>query len=165
VPVAEMVKRICVSGLLGGLTIGVWSAVSYGLGGRGWWRPLNLVAHTVWRGAPLDGRLDTGALVVAVLVFAVGGVVVIAPYAVLAHGAGLSGPLLVLLAGAYANVVWVVGDYLLWPKLDAVAAHAFSPGVAWVAHLVGGLVAGLCLVGVHRLRHAAGDAAQLVAGS
>lgn len=52
------VSRAMAAGVVAGVVVGVWSSASMGLGGRGWLRPVNLIAHTVWRGAPTDNRFD-----------------------------------------------------------------------------------------------------------
>jgi hypothetical protein len=139
--------RVPVAGAAAGLTFAAWSILLYGTGGRGTWRPVNLVAHLVWRGAPIGGRLDVAAAAYGLLLLIGVGILMIAPYAGLTFGADLS-PAVVTVVGAavYTNAVWVIGDYVVWPKLDATAALRFSAGVAWVGHLVAGLVAGVVLV-------------------
>ncbi|HEX5542977.1 MAG TPA: hypothetical protein VFX60_15680 [Micromonospora sp.] len=136
------------AGLVGGLAFALFSMIWFGFGGDGFWRPLNLVAHTFWRGAPTSGAFHLGAAVLGLVVLAVVGVLVLAPFAVLAIGAGMSAPIAIVGASIYANVVWVIGHYLVWGKLDPVAAAEFSPGVAWIAHFVAGLVGGIALVGL-----------------
>jgi hypothetical protein len=139
--------RVPVAGAAAGLTFAAWSILLYGTGGRGTWRPLNLVAHLVWRNAPIGGRLNVAAAAYGLLILIVVGILMIAPYAGLAFGADLS-PAVVIVAGAaiYTNAIWIIGDYVVWPKLDATAALRFSGGVSWVGHMVAGLVAGTVLV-------------------
>jgi hypothetical protein len=138
--------RLAAAGAGAGLVFALFCGACYATGGRGPWLPLNLVAHTAWRGAPTDDRLAPGSLLLALILLGVTGMVMFVPFLALGIGAGISPPLLVPAAAVYANVVWVFGDYLVWPKLDAVAAAGFSPGVAWVGHIVAGLAAGLMAV-------------------
>ncbi|GIH14009.1 hypothetical protein [Rugosimonospora africana] len=137
--------RAVIAGVLAGCGFAAWTVGSYGVGGRGTWRPLNLVAHVVWRDAPTSGGFSLMGAVVGLLILLAAGIVLIAPYAALASGAGLSAPVTLVGAAVYTNAAWVIGDYLVWPKLDPVAARDFSPGVAWLGHIVGGIAAGAAL--------------------
>jgi len=136
------VTRLVAAGVAAGIGFGLFCAACQASGGRGFWQPLNLVAHTAWRGAPADNRFSALALTLAVGLVCAGGVAMFLPFLALATGAGMTPWLLIPTAAVYANVVWVFGDYLLWPKLDPVAAAGFPSGVAWVGHIVAGLVAG-----------------------
>lgn len=154
----ETVKpaRTGAAGVVAGAAFAGWSVGSYAVGGRGTWRPLNLVAHSLWRGAALDGRLHPAEAIVGLLVAVAMGTVLTAPYAIVLWQAEIS-PALVVVAGAaiYFNAAWVVGDYILWPRIDPVGAAGFSPGVAWLAHIVAGAAAGTVLaVSPHSLGRA-----------
>ncbi|HEX5598881.1 MAG TPA: hypothetical protein VFX61_23115, partial [Micromonosporaceae bacterium] len=126
-------RRVVVAGVVGGLAFALFSMISVSLIGEGFWRPLNLVADTFWRGAPTGGTFNLGAAVLGLVALSVAGVLLFTPFAVLAIGAGMSAPIAIAGASIYANVVWVIGHFLIWEKLDPVAATEFSPGVAWVA--------------------------------
>jgi hypothetical protein len=130
-----------------GLAFAAWSVGCYAAGSRGAWRPLNLVAHTVLRDNAVNGRLHPLPALLGLLVTVVAGIVLMAPYALLIWTADIS-PGVVIVAGAaiYLNAGWVIGQYLFWPKIDPVAAAGFSPGVAWVGHMVAGVVGGTVLV-------------------
>lgn len=146
--------RAVAGGALAGCGFAAWTVGSYGVGGRGPWQPLNLVAHIVWRDAPTSGRYSLMGAVVGLLILLAAGIVLMAPYAALAYGGGLSAPVTLIGAAVYTNAAWVIGDYLLWPKLDPVAARHFSPGVAWLGHIVGGIAAGAVLAARPGLRSA-----------
>jgi hypothetical protein len=45
-------------GMLGGAMMAMWSMIVLWLTGVGFWTPLNLIAHTLWRGAPLDATFS-----------------------------------------------------------------------------------------------------------
>ena len=47
---------------LGGAVIAVFSMMMLWVAGSGFWTPLNLIAHTFWRAAPLDGTFSAAAL-------------------------------------------------------------------------------------------------------
>lgn len=63
-------RRGALGGVLGGMAMAVWSMVLLGLTGLGFWAPLNLIAHTVWRSAPLDGTFSLPALLIGMTVHA-----------------------------------------------------------------------------------------------
>lgn len=140
------VLRVIIAGVIGGLAFALFSMIWFGLGDRTAWYPLNLVAHTLWRGAPVDGGFHPGAAVLGVITLGAVGVLAIAPFAVLAVGAGMNPLVAIIGASIYANVIWVFGHYLVWEKLDPVSATSFAPGAAWTAHFVAGLAAGAALV-------------------
>jgi hypothetical protein len=140
------VLRIVIAGLLGGAAFALFSMIWFGLGGKTVWYPLNLVAHTLWRGAPTDGTFHPGAALLGAMVLAAIGVVVLAPFAAAAAGSGMGVVTAIIGASVYANLIWVFGHYLVWEKLDPEAADRFAPGVAWAGHLLAGLVGGAALV-------------------
>jgi hypothetical protein len=43
----------------------IWSMIVLWLTGTGFWSPLNLIAHILWRGAPLGAAFSSGAQVLA----------------------------------------------------------------------------------------------------
>jgi hypothetical protein len=139
--------RILAAGAVAGLGFAAFSILLYGSGGRGVWRPVNLVAHLVWRDAPIGGRFSAAATAYGLLLLVGVGILMITPYAALVAVSDLS-PAPVIVAGAviYTNAVWIIGDYIVWPKLDATAALRFSGGVAWTGHMVAGGLAGVVLV-------------------
>jgi hypothetical protein len=139
--------RLVSAGVAAGLAFAAFSVGCYAVGGRGAGRPLNLIAHTVWRSNAVTGRLHPLPALVGLAVAAVMGIILMTPYALLIWTADIS-PGVVIVAGAaiYLNAGWIIGDYLVWPKIDPVAAAGFSKGVAWVGHLVAGVVGGTVLV-------------------
>jgi hypothetical protein len=141
---AAVVKAL-VAGVVASVVFALFTAVWFGVGGEGFWRPLNLIAHTVWRKAPTDGALHVPSVLLGAITLLVVGVLVMAPFAAVGLGARLGAISLILGAGIYANVVWVFGHNLMWRALDPYAAAQFSPGVAWAAHIIAGLAGGTTL--------------------
>lgn len=131
--------------MIGGLAFALFSMIWFGLGDKTAWYPLNLVAHTVWRDAPIDGEFHLGSAVLGLVTLAVVGALALAPFAAIALLVGMNVLVAIAAAVIYANIIWVIGHYLLWEALDPVAATRFTPGVAWSAHFVAGLAAGLML--------------------
>jgi hypothetical protein len=152
--VRPYVRPVLLAGLLAGLAFAAYSMVAFAATGRGLWYPLNLAAHALWRRVPTDGRAYPGGIAVGLVTIVVLGVVVFAPYAALAYGAALDRAQLLIGAVVYGNVVWIVGHYLVWPRVDVQAATRFSATVAWVAHMLAGLAGGLALVRLDPTRRA-----------
>jgi hypothetical protein len=142
----RIVRRVGIAGVIGGLAFALYSMIWFGLGDKTIWYPLNLVAHTIWRGAPTDGRFHAGAAVLGLITLAVVGVLALAPFAAVAVLVGMHPLVAIVGASIYANVIWIIGHYMVWERLDPTAAHGFSSGVAWAAHFVAGLIGGAALV-------------------
>ncbi len=68
----ELVRRGAGVGCLAGAVMGLMWMAELALFGQGFWQPLNLLAHALWRTAPLGGGFDLPAAVLgAVIGFAV----------------------------------------------------------------------------------------------
>lgn len=143
--------RGTVGGLAGGVAMAMWSMIVMWLSGTGFWTPLNLIAHTIWRSVPLDGTFSWSGLLVGMIahlamsvvlgiVLAVG-LTAVGGWATTAVGGALVGM-------AFAVVVWLVMQYLVWDAIDPAAAERFTPWVFAVGHLMYGLVAGLLIARV-----------------
>jgi hypothetical protein len=65
---ARVVRAGIVGGIAGGAVMAVFSMMMLWLAGSGFWTPLNLIAHTFWRAAPLDGTFSGPALVIGMAV-------------------------------------------------------------------------------------------------
>jgi hypothetical protein len=127
-------------GMTGGAVMGAFSMIMLWLAGSGFWTPVNLVAHTFWRSAPLDGRFSSAALVIGMaahLTMAMLLGILIAAGAVRLPGARS----LVIAAGMLFTVLlWAVMQYVIWRAVDAAAARDFTPWVFAIAHLLFGMM-------------------------
>jgi uncharacterized membrane protein YagU involved in acid resistance len=128
------------AGLLGGVVMAMWSMVALAATGPGFWTPVNLIAHTIWRGAPIDGGFSAGALLLGLMVHLAMSVVFGVILAALVGR--LAGTLPALLAAgmAFGLAAWLLNQYVTWPVIDQTAAQAFTPWVLAVGHLLFGLV-------------------------
>jgi hypothetical protein len=151
------------SGMAGGALMALWSMIAMWVTGLGFWTPLNLIAHTFYRAAPLDGTFSAAALVVGLAVHMTVASVfgtVIALLAQLMPGRRSA----VIAAGIlFVAVVWPVMQWGVWYKLDEDAAEGFTGWIFAFAHLVFAVTAaGMASIGVandenaRRGRHAAG---------
>ena len=55
-------------GTAGGLVMAMFSMITLWLARSGFWTPLNLIAHTFWRSAPLNGRFSIASLVIGLAI-------------------------------------------------------------------------------------------------
>jgi hypothetical protein len=63
---ARIMRAGIAGGIAGGMVMAAFSMIAMWLAGSGFWTPLNLIAHTFWRAAPLDGTFSAAALVIGV---------------------------------------------------------------------------------------------------
>ena len=150
-------------GMAGGALMALWSMIAMWMTGLGFWTPLNLIAHTFYKSAPLDGTFSALALLIGLAVHmtvaSVFGVVI----TLLALW--LPGRRSVVIAAGilFIAVVWPVMQWGVWYKLDEDAAEGFTDWIFAFAHLVFAVTAaGIASIGVvddenaRRGRHAAG---------
>lgn len=154
-------------GIAAGGVMAVWSMVAMWITGSGFWIPLNLVAHTFYRSAPLNATFSAPALVIGLAVHMT--VAIIFGTAITALVQRLPGQRSLVIAGGilFIAAVWPVMQYGVWYQIDESAAEGFTDWVFAVAHLIFGFVAaGIAAVAVGddepvtRGRHAAGSAPQ-----
>jgi hypothetical protein len=128
-------------GIAAGAVMAVWSMVAMWLTGSGFWLPLNLVAHTFYRSAPLNATFSAPALVIGLAVHMT--VAMIFGTAITALVQRLPGQRSLVIAGGilFIAVVWPVMQYGVWYSIDEQAAEGFTDWVFAVAHLIFGLVA------------------------
>lgn len=137
------------AGVAAGLVMAIWSMVAMWVTGSGFWLPLNLVAHTFYRAAPLDGRFSAPALVVGLAVHMT--VATAFGTAIVALVRRLPGHRSLVIAGGivFAVVVWPVMQYGVWYSIDEAAAEGFNDWIFAIAHLAFGLIAaGIAAVAV-----------------
>jgi hypothetical protein len=135
-----------VGGLVAGIVMAMWSMIVLWLIGEGFWTPLNLIAHTFWRDAPVGATFSAGAMILGAIVHMMMSIILGIVYAWWAERSRSGPPLIVAGAVVYGVVVWLVNQYVLWPLIDSVAANAFTPWVFGVGHVMYGLVLGLALL-------------------
>jgi hypothetical protein len=151
------------SGIVGGAVMALFSMIAMLLTKSGFWIPINLIAHTFYRSAPLNGTFSAPALVIGVAVHMT--VAIIFGTAIAALARRLPGARSLVIAGGilFVAVVWPVMQYGVWYSIDEQAAEGFTEWVMAVAHLIFGLiVASMAAIAiaddetVTRGRHAAG---------
>lgn len=137
------------SGMAAGVVMAVWSMIAMWIIGSGFWTPLNLVAHTFYRSAPLNGTFSAPALFIALVVHMTVASAFGTAIAVLAYR--LPGTRSLVIAGGvlFVAVVWPVMQWGVWYNLDESAADGFNGWVFALAHLLFGmLAAGIASIGI-----------------
>ncbi|GGM62881.1 hypothetical protein GCM10012275_36970 [Longimycelium tulufanense] len=138
---AETIKRGLAGGILGGIVMAMWSMIVLWLTGVGFWAPLNFIAHTLWRGAPLDATFSFGVVVLGMVVHMMMSMVLGVVLAVIVHNVHQLGGTRGALVGTgmvFGLVVWLVMQYIVWRVVDTSAAAAFTPWVFALGHLMYG---------------------------
>jgi hypothetical protein len=143
---ASTIKRGALAGMAGGAMMAMFAMVAMWLDGStttGFWTPINLIAHTLWRGAPLEYEFSLGALVLGLILhmmmaITLGIAVATIVGKVARLGTSLSSRLLT--GVGIALLVWVVMQYLAWPLVDRAAAEAFTTWIFAVSHVIFGMV-------------------------
>jgi hypothetical protein len=119
----------------------VFSMIALRLAGSGFWTPLNLIAHTFWRAAPLDGRFSATALVIGLAVHMTMAMLFGTLIAAAAHRLPAARSLVIAGGMLFAALLWAMMQYGIWRAVDAAAAQAFTTWVFAVAHLLFGMMA------------------------
>lgn len=139
-------KRGALAGMVGGIVMAMWSMIVLWLTGVGFWSPLNFIAHTVWRGAPLDETFSGGGLVLGLVIHMMMSMILGMVFAVAVRSAGrVAGNAAAVVGGGmvFGIVVWVVMEFLVWRLVDPAAAEAFTPWVFAVGHAMYGAATAL----------------------
>jgi len=150
-------------GIAAGAVMALWSMGAMWVIGSGFWTPLNLIAHTFYRSAPLDGMFSAPAVAIGLAVHMTVASAFGVTIAVLAQWLPRTRSLVIAGGVLFVAVVWPVMQWGVWYKLDETAAEGFSEWIFALAHLLFGLVAaGLAMIGIEndetamRARHAIG---------
>lgn len=140
---ARVVRAGIAGGIAGGAVMAVFSMTMLWLAGSGFWTPLNLIAHTFWRAAPLDGTFSGPALVIGMAVHMMMAMLFGTLIAAAAYRLPAARSLVIAGGMLFAAGLWAVMQYGIWRAIDAAAAQAFTPWVFAVAHLMFGMLAAM----------------------
>jgi hypothetical protein len=138
---AETLKRGALAGMGGGVIMAMWSMIVLWLAGTGFWSPLNLIANTLWRGAPLGAEFSGSALVLGLVLHMMMSMVLGMAFAVgvrTVRQLAASTTTLTITGMVFGLGVWAVMQYGIWPAIDAAAAPKFTPWVFALGHLMFG---------------------------
>jgi hypothetical protein len=138
---ARVVRAGIAGGIAGGAVMAVFSMMMLWLAGSGFWTPLNLIAHTFWRAAPLDGMFSAPALVIGMAVHMIMAMLFGTVIAAAAFRLPAARSLVIAGGMLFAAGLWAVMQYGIWRAIDAAAAQAFTSWVFAIAHLLFGMMA------------------------
>src|ERR1700746_807746 len=104
------------SGIDAGVVMAMWSMAAMAVTGSGFWSPLNLIAHTFYRAAPLNGAFSASALIVGLAIHLTLASAFGTAVALLAQW--MQGGRSLVIAGAilFVAVVWPVMQWEVWYK-------------------------------------------------
>lgn len=139
----KMLRAGIAGGMAGGAVMAMFSMIMLWLARRGFWTPLNLIAHTFWRSAPLDGRFSAAALVIGMAVHMTMAMLFGTVIAAAAVRLPASRSLVIAAGMLFTALLWAVMQYGIWRAVDATAARDFLPWVFAVAHLMFGMLAAM----------------------
>jgi hypothetical protein len=141
----------------------VSSMIAMWITGSGFWMPLNLIAHTFYKAAPLNATFSAPAVIIGLVVHMT--VASVFGIAITALARWLRRARSLVIAGGilFIAVVWPVMQWGVWYKLDESAAEGFTEWIFAGAHLIFGIAAaGMAAIAIaddeitSRARHAAG---------
>jgi hypothetical protein len=153
------------AGIVAGAVMAVWSMAAMWVTGSGFWLPLNLIAHTFYRSAPLDARFSAPALVIGLAVHMTVASIFGIAITALAQRLRRTRALVIVGGLLFTAVVWPVMQWGVWYSIDEPAAEGFKEWIFAGAHLIFGVAAaGFASIAVaddetvprERGRHAAG---------
>jgi hypothetical protein len=153
------------AGIVAGAVMAVWSMAAMWVTGSGFWLPLNLIAHTFYRSAPLDARFSAPALVIGLAVHMTVASIFGIAITALAQRLHRTRTLVIVGGLLFTAVVWPVMQWGVWYSIDEPAAEGFKEWIFAGAHLIFGVAAaGFASIAVaddetvirERGRHAAG---------
>lgn len=138
----KTIKRGALAGMAGGVVMAMWAMIALWADGSGFWAPLNLLAHTLWRGAPLDGTFNGGAVVLGIVIHMTTSTMLGVVLAVILAQVGalrqnLAGQLVTGMG--FGLIVWVVAQFGIWRLIDEQAAPKFTPWAFAIGHAIFGL--------------------------
>jgi len=129
------------AGIAAGVVMAVWLMVVMWITGSGIWLPMNLVAHTFYRSAPLSDTFSAPALAIGLAVHMSMAVIFGTAIAALVQRLPRQRSLVIAGGILFAAVVWPVMQYGVWYWIDERAAEGVTGWVFAGAHLIFGLLA------------------------
>jgi hypothetical protein len=114
----------------------VWSMVAMWITGLGFWTPVNLIAHTFYRSAPLNATFSAPAAMIGLAVHMTVASAFGTMIAVLAQRLPKSRSLVIAVGILFIAVIWPVMQWGVWYKIDENAAEGFTDWIFAIAHLV-----------------------------
>lgn len=137
------------TGITGGSVMAVFAMIAMGALGQGTFTLINLIAHTFWRDAPLDGSYVFSALVIGLGAHLVVSMFVGTVIAFFVERGSLDGGIIFFIAVIIGVGAWMTQN-LVWPTLDDAAHNEFTPWVLAVAHVMFALGAATALSRLER---------------
>ena len=136
-------------GAVGGVAMAMWSMIALAATGKGFFEPVNLIAHAVWRNGPLDGGFNGTAFVVGIaihmMVSMMIGVMIVAGTSRRSTSTGAA----IAVSIGVPMAAWA-GQLVAWNAIDSDARSLFTPWVLFLGHAMFAMVAAAWIVVLHR---------------
>ncbi len=127
-------------GAVGGMVMAMWSMIALAATGDGFFAPVNFIAHSLWRGAPLDGGFNGAAFVLGIVIHMMVSMMLGVMIATGANRKSISTTAAVAVAIGVPMAAWA-GQLVVWNAIDPDARSLFTPWVLFVGHLMFAMVA------------------------
>ncbi|MHB1487686.1 MAG: hypothetical protein ACYCS7_09090 [Acidimicrobiales bacterium] len=128
------------TGAVAGMMMGMVAMVAMVAIGHGFLTPINAMAHTIWRGAPLGPRFSGDALALGLSIHMMISMALGVTIFGVADGLHFDRTRRVAIALALPAAAWL-GQLVLLPVVDKSASLVFTPWVLAVGHAVFAMVA------------------------
>lgn len=136
------ITKGALAGAVGGMAMAMWSMIVLWLTGTGFWTPLNLIAHTFWRDAPLDAQYCFQAAGAGLIVHMTMSMMLGVAFALAVQRIRGSAASIAALGLGLALLLWAVMQLLVWRTVDPYAALTFTPWVFAAGHAMYGAITG-----------------------
>ena len=129
-----------VLGAVGGMAMAMWSMIALAATGRGFFAPVNFIAHSVWRDAPLDGGFNGAALGLGIIIHMMVSMMLGATIVAGSSRRSISTAGAITVSIGASMAAWA-GQLVAWDAIDSDARSLFTPWVLFVGHLMFAMVA------------------------
>lgn len=127
-------------GAAGGMVMAMWSMIALAATGDGFFAPVNFIAHSLWRGAPLDGGFNAAAFVLGIVIHMMVSMTLGVMIVIGASRRSISTTGAVAVSIGVPLAAWA-GQLVAWNAIDPDARSLFTPWVLFVGHLMFAMVA------------------------
>ncbi|MGD9702887.1 MAG: hypothetical protein AB7L17_16300 [Ilumatobacteraceae bacterium] len=127
-------------GAAGGMAMAMWSMIALAATGDGFFAPVNFIAHSLWRDAPLDGGFSGAAFVLGIVIHMMVSMMLGVMIVIATDRRSMSTAGAVAVSIGVPMAAWA-GQLVAWDAIDSDARSLFTPWVLFVGHAVFAMVA------------------------
>ena len=127
-------------GAVGGMVMAMWSMIALAATGAGFFAPVNFIAHSLWREAPLNGGFHGASFVLGIVIHMMVSMMLAVMIVTGASRRSISTTGAVAVSIGVPMAAWA-GQLVAWNAIDPDARSLFTPWVLFVGHLMFAMVA------------------------